>query len=53
MAKYRIAKDGHPYLTHGYAVLDAKQNDEVRFSTYQVNTGRERVFEQSGFVDGD
>ena len=53
MARYRIAKDGHPYLTHGYPVLDAKGHDDVRFSTYQVNTGGERVFERAGFVDGD
>jgi len=53
MAKYRIAKDGHPYLTHGYPVFDAKQHEDVRFSTYQVNTGGERVFDRAGFVDGD
>jgi len=34
-------------------VLDVKQHEDVRFSTYQVNTGGERVFERSGFVDGD
>ena len=53
MARYRIAKDGHPYLTHGYRLLDNHGQDDVRFSTYQVNTGGERAFEQAGFVDGD
>jgi hypothetical protein len=53
VAKYRIAKDGHPYLTHGYPVLDKRAPDDVRFSTYQVNAGAERVFYRAGFVDGD
>jgi hypothetical protein len=53
MARYRIAKDGHPYLTHGYPVLDNRGRDDVRFATYQVNAGAERVFDRAGFVDGD
>jgi hypothetical protein len=28
-------------------------HDDVRFSTYQVNTGGERVFDRAGFDDGD
>ena len=53
MARYRIAKDGHRYLTHGYPVLDKRDQEDVRFSTYQVNTGAERAFDRAGFVDGD
>jgi hypothetical protein len=53
MAKYKIARDGHPYLTQGYPVLDKHAADDVRFCTYQVNAGGERVFERAGFVDGD
>lgn len=53
MARYRIAKDGHRFLTHGYAILDKQAGDDVRFSTYQVNTGGERVFDRTGFEDGD
>ena len=53
MARYKIARDGHPYLTQGYAVLDQRGEDDVRFSTYQVNPGAERLFEQAGFEDGD
>jgi len=34
-------------------VLDKRGQDDVRFSTYQVNTGAERVFDRAGFVDGD
>lgn len=37
MAKYKIARDGHPYLTQGYPVLDKHAADDVRFCTYQVN----------------
>ncbi len=53
MAKYRIAKDGHRFLTHGYAILDKQAPDDVRYATYQVNTGGERVFDRAGFDDGD
>jgi hypothetical protein len=53
MAKYKIAKDGHPYLTQGYPVLDKRGQDDVRFCTYQVNAGGERVFELAGFAEGD
>jgi hypothetical protein len=53
VARYKIARDGHPYLTQGYAVLDQRGEDDVRFSTYQVNPGAERLFEQAGFEDGD
>jgi hypothetical protein len=53
MARYKIAKDGHPYLSHGYPVFDKKARDDVKFVVYQVNAGAERVFERSGFVDGD
>jgi hypothetical protein len=34
-------------------VLDQRGQDDVRFSTYQVNPGAERLFEQAGFEDGD
>lgn len=30
-----------------------KHAPDVRFCTYQVNAGGERVFERAGFVDGD
>jgi hypothetical protein len=53
VARYKIARDGHPYLTQGYPVLDQRGEDDVRFSTYQVNPGAERLFEQAGFEDGD
>ena len=53
MATYRIAKDGHRYLTHGYQVMDEQARDDLRFSTYQVNTGGEHVFDRAGFEDGD
>jgi hypothetical protein len=36
MARLRTAKDGHPYLTHGYPVLDQFGQLDVRFSTYQL-----------------
>ena len=48
-----MAGDGHHYLIHGYPVLDKPGRDDFRFSTYQVNRGAERLFEQSGFEDGD
>jgi hypothetical protein len=53
VARYKIAKDGHRYLTQGYPVIDKRGQDDVRFSTYQVNTGAERVFDRAGFEDGD
>ena len=53
MATYKIAGDGRPYLIHGYPVLDKRGQDDFRFSTYQVNRGAERLFEQAGFEDGD
>jgi len=53
MAKYKIAKDGHPYLTHGYALLDERGQETARFATYQVNPGAERLFERVGFEEGD
>ena len=48
-----MAGDGHHYLIHGYPVLDKPGQDDFRFSTYQVNSGAERLFEQAGFEDGD
>jgi hypothetical protein len=48
-----MAEDGRPYLIHGYPVLDKLGQDDFRFSTYQVNRGAERLFEQAGFEDGD
>ena len=53
MARYKIPKDGHPYLIHGYPVLDKRGHDDVRFSRYRVNPGAERLFEQAGFEDSD
>jgi len=53
VATYKIAGDGHHYLIHGYPVLDKLGQDDFRFSTYQVNRGAERLFEQAGFEDGD
>jgi hypothetical protein len=53
VARYKIARHGHPYLIHGYPVLDKRGQDYVRFSTYQVNSGAVRLFEQAGFEDGD
>jgi len=53
VARYKIARDGHPYLIHGYPVLDKRGQADFRFSTYQVNRGAERLFEQAGFEDGD
>lgn len=53
MATYKIAGDGRPYLIHGYPVLDKRGQDDFRFSTYQVNRGADRLFEQAGFEDGD
>jgi hypothetical protein len=53
VATYKIAGDGRPYLIHGYPVLDKRGQDDFRFSTYQVNRGAERLFEQAGFEDGD
>ena len=34
-------------------MLDKRGQDDFRFSTYQVNRGAERLFEQAGFEDGD
>jgi hypothetical protein len=34
-------------------VLDKQARADVHFSTYQVNTGGERVFDRAGFEDGD
>ena len=34
-------------------MLDKRGQDDFRFSTYQVNSGAERLFEQAGFEDGD
>jgi len=34
-------------------VLDKRGQADFRFSTYQVNRGAERLFEQAGFEDGD
>ena len=48
-----MPKDGRPYLIHGYPVLDKRGHNNVRFSTYRVNPGAERLFEQAGFEDGD
>src|SRR5258708_33132940 len=48
-----MAGDGHHYLIHGYPVLDKPGRDDFRFSTYQVNRGAVRLFEQAGFEDGD
>jgi hypothetical protein len=48
-----MAGDGRHYLIHGYPVLDKLGQDDFRFSTYQVNPGAERLFEESGFEDGD
>jgi hypothetical protein len=53
VATYKIAGDGRPYLIHGYPVLDKRGQDDFRFSTYQVNRGADRLFEQAGFEDGD
>jgi hypothetical protein len=53
MAKYKIAKDGHPYLTHGYALLDESGRETARFATYQVNPGAEHLFERVGFEEGE
>ena len=52
MARLKIAKDGHSYLTQGYQLLNTA-GKEVKFAGYKVETGAERVFERSGFVDGD
>lgn len=53
MARYKIAKDGHPYLTHGYALLDERGRETARFATYQVNPGAEHLFERLEFQEGD
>ena len=48
-----MAEDGHHHLIHGYPVLDKRGQAYFRFSTYQVNSGAVRLFEQAGFKDGD
>ena len=53
MARYKIAKDGHPYLTHGYPLIDEGRREIARFATYQVNPGAEHLFERVGFEEGD
>ena len=50
MAGYKAR---HPYLAPRYPVLDKRGQDDVRFSTYRVNPGADRLFEQAGFEDGD
>jgi hypothetical protein len=53
VARYKIAKDGHPFLTHGYPLISERGQETARFATYQVNPGAEHLFERVGFEEGD
>jgi hypothetical protein len=52
MARLRTAKDGHPYLTHGYPVLDQFGQLDVRFSTYQLYDTAESLLREAGLQEG-
>ena len=53
MATYSIARDGHPYLIHGYPVVDHCGGENCRFCTYQLNPRAEHLFEKASFEEGD
>lgn len=53
MARYNVARDGHPYLTHGYPIIDVNGTGDTRFCTYQCNPGAERLFERAHLEDSD
>lgn len=53
MATYNIARDGHPYLTHGYPIVGDRGEEDVRFCTYQLNPRAEHLFEKARFEEGD
>lgn len=52
MAKLRIAKDGHRYLTHGYPVLGSAGQLDTHFSTYQLYPGAEWLLREAGLEEG-
>jgi len=52
MARYNIARDGHPYLTHGYPIINNDGREDTHFCTYQCNPGAERLFERAALEDG-
>jgi hypothetical protein len=48
MARLLFAKDGHPYLKHGYHVLDQFGGIDAAFSTYQLYDGAESLLREAG-----
>jgi hypothetical protein len=52
MARLRVAKDGHRYLTHGYPVLDPAGRHDTQFSTYQLYPGAEWLFREARLEEG-
>jgi hypothetical protein len=53
VSTYNIARDGHPYLTRGYPIVDKRGREDVRFCTYQLNPRAEHLFEKLRFEDGE
>lgn len=52
VARYKIARDGHTYITQGYEIKDSYKN-EIRFCTYQLHPYAEKLLEEASLGEGD
>jgi hypothetical protein len=53
MAKLHFKRNGEPYLTHGYPIIDKRGQEDTRFCTYHLNPRAEHLFERAGVLEGD
>lgn len=52
MARYKVARNGHSYVTQGYEIKDEYRH-EVKFCTYQLYPYGEKLLEEASVGDGD